>query len=311
MTRRPGMSLAEVLVALFILAIGLIAILTMFPLGAAQMGQAVRDDRSAQTSSAADGYLRSYWKSEIVEKGGAGESFFAALDDPDGPGAEFMPADIDDASYPVLIDPMGFVARPTPENKNWVGDPLPGPARATNLPRRTLASIGGNAPLAQRVCSLMDGLGYDDNGRPTQDRELRYNWMAVVQRSSNRNKFASNLAIVVFDNRPHLYAPPGVESVLTVPNFTPGLTSATIPGSPDIKAGNWLLDATVGTGPSKIRHANFYRVVSATPNGTDTVLELQTPIKPRSDGSLAPFPATVVVLRGVSGVFFRPQLTSE
>jgi Tfp pilus assembly protein PilV len=41
------MSLTEVLVALFILTIGVIGILTMFPLGAAQMARAVRDDRSA------------------------------------------------------------------------------------------------------------------------------------------------------------------------------------------------------------------------------------------------------------------------
>ena len=40
MTRRRGMSLIEVLVALFIMGLGVIAILTMFPLGAYQMAVA-------------------------------------------------------------------------------------------------------------------------------------------------------------------------------------------------------------------------------------------------------------------------------
>src|SRR5579871_5109208 len=67
MTRRPGLSLVEVLVALFIVALGSIAILTLFPLGALQMGQALKDDRTAQAAGQADGYMRWYWKSYVVD----------------------------------------------------------------------------------------------------------------------------------------------------------------------------------------------------------------------------------------------------
>src|SRR5437764_12521596 len=65
--RRPGLSLTEVLVALFVMALGTIAILTMFPLGMLQMGQALKDDRTSQAASSADGYMRWYWKTYVVE----------------------------------------------------------------------------------------------------------------------------------------------------------------------------------------------------------------------------------------------------
>ena len=46
-TRRRGVTLLEVLTAIFIMGVGLLAILTLFPLGALSMARAVRDDRAA------------------------------------------------------------------------------------------------------------------------------------------------------------------------------------------------------------------------------------------------------------------------
>src|SRR3954470_13764147 len=45
--RRPGVTLLEVLTAIFIMAIGMLALLTLFPAGALSMARAVRDDRAA------------------------------------------------------------------------------------------------------------------------------------------------------------------------------------------------------------------------------------------------------------------------
>jgi prepilin-type N-terminal cleavage/methylation domain-containing protein len=63
--RRAGFSLVEVLVSLFILAAGLIALLTLFPLGAYQMAGALQDDRSQQTCLQADGKIREVWRSRV------------------------------------------------------------------------------------------------------------------------------------------------------------------------------------------------------------------------------------------------------
>jgi prepilin-type N-terminal cleavage/methylation domain-containing protein len=44
--RRAGVTLIEVLVAIFIMGIGLLALLNLFPLGAIEMSQAIQDDRT-------------------------------------------------------------------------------------------------------------------------------------------------------------------------------------------------------------------------------------------------------------------------
>lgn len=46
-TTQAGIALVEVLIAIFIMGIGLLALLTLFPLGAIEMAQAIPDDRTA------------------------------------------------------------------------------------------------------------------------------------------------------------------------------------------------------------------------------------------------------------------------
>ena len=52
MKRRRGITLIEVLVAIFIMAIGLLAILTLFPLGRCAWASALQNDRAAAAASA-------------------------------------------------------------------------------------------------------------------------------------------------------------------------------------------------------------------------------------------------------------------
>ena len=59
---RPGLSLTEVLVAMFVMALGLMALLTLFPLGALQIGQALKDDRTAQVAQYGDAWVRLWWR---------------------------------------------------------------------------------------------------------------------------------------------------------------------------------------------------------------------------------------------------------
>src|SRR5579885_1848168 len=46
---RPGVTLTEVLVAIFIMGIGLLSLLVLFPLGALNMAQAIKDNRATQS----------------------------------------------------------------------------------------------------------------------------------------------------------------------------------------------------------------------------------------------------------------------
>ncbi|MBA4189713.1 MAG: hypothetical protein C0467_17140 [Planctomycetaceae bacterium] len=321
MTRRPGLTLTEVLVTLGILAFGILAILTLFPLAASQMAVAVREDRSAQAANAADGYMRAYWKKEFVEKNGTTETaIMSAFDDPDGAGA-LPAAAAGETSYPVLIDPMGFAARPS-ATQIWAGD-----GGASKLARRTLSALNGNSQYSFRACSLMDGMGYDDNGHPTPDREMRYNWAWLLQRPVNggADNNTATMDVLVYDNRPNLYAPTGMEGTFdtAAPYVVPGTTTLNLVKTagvlPNVKPGMWIMDVTDPTvnptPPNKIRHAYCYQVTTVTPDATGNVvyLELQTPLKKANDPTwtAGTYAGRFVVLRGVAGVYSRTPLTGN
>jgi prepilin-type N-terminal cleavage/methylation domain-containing protein len=59
---RHGVTLMEVLIATFILAIGLVAIMALFPIGAVNMARAINQDRSATHGVNSDAMFRYYWK---------------------------------------------------------------------------------------------------------------------------------------------------------------------------------------------------------------------------------------------------------
>src|SRR5262249_18690476 len=60
MTRRKGISLVEVLVAILITSVGLLALLVLFPLGALEMTQAVQADRTGHIKRSA-GAMANTW----------------------------------------------------------------------------------------------------------------------------------------------------------------------------------------------------------------------------------------------------------
>jgi hypothetical protein len=150
---RPGVTLTEVLVALFVMAVGMIALLVMFPLGAQQIAQAIKDERSAQAANNADTLLRDHWRQNVVEviRAGVPESrlvnpgdpfhvdYMTAMEQPNNPllapdRSAVLPALSDPttfrtydsenshASYPVFVDPYGDVTRTSvfPASRRWV-----------------------------------------------------------------------------------------------------------------------------------------------------------------------------------------------
>jgi len=318
MSLRKGLSLVEVLTAIFITGLGIISILTLFPLGAMRMAQAFRDERSALAAYNAEQFFRSYWKKHVVEAAPLDRFIWEALDQP---AAGMPPCLPHEPSYPVVVDPMGFLARAGLLNQSWFGDtPTP-----TRIPRRNLQVVGNNPTAALSLCSLRDGITADDNGNPTPEREFRYNFLWVVQRPRNADRFHANLTIVVFDRRAPMYVPPRSEQVFHNVTFNPGQTSLLLPNQLEIRSGDWVMDGTIydpssGIGRPGLRHAYFYRVTAMTETFLEiqpplrtpaTLLEIQPPLRTPADGNLASYPGTLILLRGVSGVFVRHPLTGD
>lgn len=375
--RRAGSSLTEVLVALFIMAAGMTALLTLFPLGAMQISQSLKDDRTAQTAAQADAMMRTYWRANMVESD-YDQVLPTAMSNPTNPtppnpssppGATTPPlvgpiltlqtptpvtmpplsaANDAQPSYPVLVDPLGYLARGNSE-RFWVAQQsLPG--SPTLLPRRNLGFLRNTTlapsppnPVAYTFlpftsadafanCSMTDDLTYDTNGevsyaRPSPatpagiTRQGRYNWAAIVQRPRNGTTTTAKLTILVFDNRPPLLAVKGDEAVgapATWPVGTRDLQITVPIRTPDqpvlIRRGGWIMDGTIYPA-SNVRNANFYRVVgvtevSSTATATTYNLDLETSIK--SDfGVVPPANRQVYLFASLSEVFEREILTSD
>lgn len=318
--RRPGTSLMEVLVGFGILGIGVASVISLYPFAALAAGNALIKDRTTTSALTADGQLREIHKRTVVELGGAGEPYFAALDS--GTATVGLPTTLPtvptssaEPSYPVFIDPMGLANNLLPATVGTAGP-------ATGIPRVNLSIVTGSGdPIrhALRFCSQMDGLGYNDDGAVQtgpEMRELRYNWLWVVQRPANRDRFNLRMQVVVFNQRIHQYRPSMTETVYPGVTFTVGGTQVpNIPATAELRKGSWVMDAgepgsTGGTTAARAgrRHAEFYRVVSIADNN---VVELHRPV--RSPYNLpfgTQYTGNLVVMPGVVDVYERPQLTA-
>lgn len=302
--RRRGLTLTEALVAMFVAAIGMISLMALFPLGALQMGQALKDSRCTETATNAEALLRAHWRIEILEKGNdnAIVSSFGTLGG---------------LSDPVFVDPIGRLN---------TGANIAGVA---NLTRQRVA-VAGTFPTAFRYCSLLDDMTFDESGAPVVtggrvERAGRYNWMAVLQRPNNTiATYESKLTILVFDGRAAGYVAPGSELVYDPSGPSTRLNSFIAGGStlqlrfpstdlrPTVGKGRWV---ALFTPANKL--LTFHRIVSvadADAAGTTTFdIELQSPIPSGTATSLGHDPANcrAIVLAGLAEVFERAPLTGQ
>jgi hypothetical protein len=319
---RRGTSLLEVLVGLGIMAVGAIGAFVLFPLSAINVSRALIDDRTTTCAVTADGQMR-----DIHRNGGDG-NYLAVID-----AAQPVGTTIDDPSAPAVVDPMGVAAgRGNIGNGGTGGNPA-GTTAVQRVPLRitqkfdNFGNLVVNPTLALRFCSQMDGLSFSEGGKVDPNdpnfntssmRELRYNWMWVLQRPVWSDKSTARMQVVVYDKRAHLYAPPSSEAVFAAA-FVPGVSEITgVPSTAEVRKGTWVMDATSGTDVNGrvVRHAEFYRVTGVTDTGTSFTLEVHKPIA-RADGRIdravplnERYNGLLVVMPAVAEVFERPVLTA-
>jgi hypothetical protein len=336
---RPGMGLTEVLVALFVMAIGMISLLTLFPLGAVTMGRALRDDRVSQTAQHADAIVRLWWETQVVEAPGNEDAFFYPLDNPDdlrfGSAQQYatalppsglppLPATSTNSSYPVLLDPIGYQARSGQGVSQFRVGRTSSP---TWFPRRTSRLLHGGNPLSPpfvdsfRACTLLDDLTFAENATADTSeggrviRQGRYNWSAIIQRQNNNIRNVANLTVLVFADRPPGTAPANAEMDFKTEDFETEFKvgesavkiTVDVNDPPPVFPRSWVMDGT-----ESFRNAKFYRVenVNVTENRpTEWTLELSTPITaPLGTTGVITYPGRLYVFRGLAEVFERPQL---
>ncbi len=106
MRRRPGITLIEVLVAIFIMSVGLLALLTLFPLGALRMAQALQNDRAATAASAGANVCDAFNIRTDPQYDPAAPtlSLFVTPAPPSG----YPPTAQTGPGFPLYVDPYGF-----------------------------------------------------------------------------------------------------------------------------------------------------------------------------------------------------------
>jgi prepilin-type N-terminal cleavage/methylation domain-containing protein len=316
---RRGFSLTEVIVALFIMAIGIISLLTLFPLGAVQMGKALRDDRSQTTGVIADGKMRLWWQLEITDRlpgeliqgyfppavapytertfaimdgnlggGYTGQSLFATL--PQLSNVDTGP------SYPVFCDPVGWHSYTGAKQVHVASssDIVAGTTNYYAFPRFCIYGLeaSANANTAVNFATMPDDITFKENATPAQAettadavvRQGRFNFGVVLQRPNNAQRGTVNMKVLVFDRRT-----PGVNATnefqVTDASLTVGSTQiiTTNAASENLRVGSWIMDGTILSSATlgNIRNAQFYRVVSVEKDPATGVytIDLETPIQ--------------------------------
>lgn len=272
---RAGVTLTEVLVAIFVCGLGLMALMTLFPLGAMNMAQAIKDDRCGHAAANASAILRSVWRVSL-ESGQMDNNLELGL-----------------SQGPVYIDPLGV--------NMFGGAPVQGGIQRMNL---------NNASFSQAVrwCSLLDDMDFNPNATPVMagaevSRQGRFSWAWMVRwlKGADKRARALEYQVVVYHNRPMTQSaglvPVGEAAfAATYQGSDPTKPdTAVVAGKPAVKKGGWVLDGKEGY---------FYRVTSVQDMGGSVILTVQTPFRGQTNGG----GGTLVFMDNVAEVFERSTL---
>ncbi len=327
---RRGLTLIEVLVAIFIMGIGLISLMVLFPLGALYMSNANKDDLAGHAATNAT--------SLAIAFNLRNDPNVVPLFSNPGNGLAPIPATSTGDGYPVYVDGIGSVIGGF---TGAVGNEIPRVAPSyVSLP--TLTQSYGTPPEAQAqwaaecYFSLQDNLTYGGNGLPTlavgeieRSSQNAFSW-AYLLRPRNRDAIHGvftevDLSVVVYKQRSTVVLGETAYTTVVVTGANSVLLSY---GAgqvvPNVKKGSWILDATMndiyrdqfgnpildGNGnQTPWPHGFFYRVsnvVDTTDSAGNPALsiELEKALRTCSAGAPAQL-GVVVVLDDVAEVIER------
>ncbi len=197
MIQRPGLSLAEVLIAMFVLTIGLLGVLSLFPLGAVRMAQAIKDDRCATINNDFASNMRWAWQEEVSLTLHPGGLFPqpALPTNPnfngDGPGP--YTTDHVDALFNARVNP-NYAWNPDLNSPSVAGTPgagsVPLAYRSSTIPVLNPVMTGIRTGASYPV--FIDPIGWNNNViNPAQKYWVGGNTNCIPRRSLRRIEFVN------------------------------------------------------------------------------------------------------------------------
>jgi hypothetical protein len=341
MRHRPAVTLIEVLMAIFVMGLGMLALLVLFPLGALSVAQALRDDRAAQAAANASAMANAM---DIRHDPDVMNAFSYPFRDPTynlPPQKPPTPGPWTGPGWPVYVDP--FYANTYAELPPL---PLTG---APGIPRMSLKWLNNNIAnglangnaLTTRWFTLLDDLtftsGESANGTPEPGnfvkRGGRYTWAFMLKPVLVSNQqvidpvkgtiwapkaSVVDLSVVVYSGRQVFNPPrePAMQASGEKGSNTIIVSWDSNQDKPAFRKGVWILDETYDVRESPVARSDFYRVVGVTDLGSEapgsnifkTQLEIQGTLKSRLIGrgdTPSPPTGTIVLMEQVVEVFDR------
>jgi prepilin-type N-terminal cleavage/methylation domain-containing protein len=339
---RAGVTLLEVLVTIFIMAIGMLSLLVLFPLGALEMARALKDDRCASACALANGIAiaQSIRNDPLVVWDGAGGTVTNAYLNPFGTA---LIIGSPGPSYAVLVDPFGYLVDSPSTTNERVGALTVGGTQITPGIRRRSCSLvnytGRNpvptapawysaltTPECQRWCTLQDDIYFTPEAVPdtssgSVQRAGRYTWAWLVRQLSLDTTVPPSPAniemdVIVYQDR-DTSTGTGDTTTYQVVSGTglAGTNTVTIDYSPQgtappMKVGRWIMDVTqwnvapYGTGAGT-NDGPVPGYMYRVVNYTDdpTTKHMELELE---KGLYSPVPAAaIVIMQGVAEVFNR------
>jgi type II secretory pathway pseudopilin PulG len=315
MVHRSAVTLIEVLVSIFIMGVGLLALLTLFPLGALTMAQAIKDDRCAQAAANAEAIalFRDLRTHNSVINNPVGTNSFINPAAPAGlPDLRQVPRGPEGPSYPVYVDPIGRTNITPTASRPAVGA-LPA-INSPGIPRINVRfpSVGNVVGDNLMWFSLLDEMDFTEDGVPKVygteiQRDPQYTWAYLLRRPQASVANVVDVSVVVYYRRPLQSSP--IEPVYGPVTFDTNSNEvvvtwdSTTQSKPPLRKGSWIMDATIlGANGQPSPHGFFYRVINVTDmpaagNFQSMTLELQSrPKKGTTNGVL-------VIMEHVAEVF--------
>ena len=280
MRHRPGITLVEVLAAIFIMGIGLLALLVLFPVGALSMARGVRDDRAAAAGANAASLAIA----------------FNVRNDPTAVGvnANNVP---NYSNYPATSSASVGSTLYVDPYYSALGQQRVGTSQRPAPCQRQLRQQHARRPT--RYFSFQDEIVFGNTGAPDSrygsiNRPCTYTWAYLLRHysasSRQHDEFlqcgygivgrrlrravaaGSRRRTVLFRTRQSYLGSDAAIISLTM-TYTAG-------NKPNIRKSDWVLDVSTTYGPA---NGYFYRVDSVTDtSSTQMTLQLETPLKQMS-----------------------------
>jgi hypothetical protein len=299
-------TLIEVLIAIFVMGIGMLALLVLFPLGALSIARALQDDRAAQAAANATAVANALDVRHDPLVTGAFTNPFpgSPLTLPPSPPGVPPPPPLDaqkrwsGPGYPVFIDPYyansggsfatvgQFAAAVTP-----------------GIPRKGLT--GFTPALTIRWFTLLDDITFTSgelaDGTPgpagtTVKRGGRYTWAYLVKSPRVNSPEVIDLSVVVYNGRA-VQVPALEQTYVAVGDAGSNVITVAYSGEkPQFRKGVWILDVTYESS-LLVPHGDFYRVIGTTDIDANTIqLEIQGTLKAKLPAPVKDTPSGAIVL---------------